>query len=70
MVPFPVNPRVPTPSDSTVGVPSAPQYQTDSTPQPSVGLPNAASAPGGTRSHVGSGEADNRPHNDSHQPGL
>jgi len=45
------------------------QFQRASTPQPTVGAPNAVTS-GGTRSHVGDGSADNRPHNDSHQPGA
>ena len=62
-----VGPKGGTPVDAAG---DAPQYQTGSTPQPTAGAPNAVSAPGGTRSHVGDGSADNRPHNDSRQPGL
>jgi hypothetical protein len=43
--------------------PDADQFQRDSQPQPTVGQPNAVTAPGGTRSHTGSGEADNAQHN-------
>ena len=58
------------PAGTPVTAADAPQYQTGSQPQPVAGAPNAVTAPGGTRSHVGDGAGDNRAHNDSHQLGA
>jgi len=66
MLPFPVDPKVPQPSDSRVAAAGVAQYQTGSRPQPTVGAPNAVTVVGGTHSHTGDGSD---AHNASPQPG-